>query len=145
VRLEGATKADALLVCDTGFSVLFEAKVLSDVSTMVSYDPTRNQLARCIDVALEKPSERADSRLQLRNPDMTCVVLLTPEVFKNDQTTRLYGWLFDAYKRDSSELLQHHLRHRNDVTDWATVGQRLGWATWEDVHAIAPEGLGWIA
>jgi hypothetical protein len=53
-RLEGATKADAMLVArGTGVAVIFEAKVLSDVSTHITFDVARNQLARTIDVMLE--------------------------------------------------------------------------------------------
>jgi hypothetical protein len=54
-RLEGATKADAVLISpSTGVAVVFEAKVLSDVSSQVTYDATRNQLARSLDVLLDK-------------------------------------------------------------------------------------------
>lgn len=55
-RFEGTTKVDALLVSATGVAVFFEAKVLSDVSSHVEYDITRNQLARLIDVSLQKNS-----------------------------------------------------------------------------------------
>jgi hypothetical protein len=37
----------------TGVAVIFEAKVLSDVSTHITFDVARNQLARTIDVMLE--------------------------------------------------------------------------------------------
>jgi hypothetical protein len=44
-RLEGTTKADAMLLAeDTGVAVTFEAKVLSDVSTNVTFNVARNQL-----------------------------------------------------------------------------------------------------
>jgi hypothetical protein len=57
-RLEGATKADAMLIAPaTGVAVIFEAKVLSDISTHVTFDLARNQLARNIDVMLE-PNRR---------------------------------------------------------------------------------------
>lgn len=53
-RLEGATRADAMLLAPaTGVAVIFEAKVLSDISTHVTFDLARNQLARSIDVMLE--------------------------------------------------------------------------------------------
>lgn len=52
--LEGATKADAVLVApETGFAVLFEAKVLADASGGIGFDVLRNQIARSIDVMLE--------------------------------------------------------------------------------------------
>lgn len=52
---EGTTKVDAMLIAPaTGFSVAFEAKVLSDVSTHTRFDGLRNQLARNIDVLLDR-------------------------------------------------------------------------------------------
>ena len=53
--LEGPTHVDAILVnIDNGFGILFEAKVLSDISYQITYDTTRNQIARNIDVMLEE-------------------------------------------------------------------------------------------
>jgi len=79
MRLEGATKVDAVLLApDTGFAVLFEAKVLADVSGGVEFDVLRNQIARNIDVMLE-PNPRVMCPLNQRNPDRSCFVLLTPE------------------------------------------------------------------
>ncbi len=52
--LEGATKVDAILVApSTGFAVVLEAKVLSDVSSHTTYDAIRNQIARNLDVLLD--------------------------------------------------------------------------------------------
>lgn len=141
-RLEGPTKVDAVLVADTGFTVLFEAKVLSDVSTSISYDVLRNQLARTIDVALERP-RHADPDLSRRDRDKTCVVLLTPEIFKSNPSSRLYGHLYHDYRTDPS-LLAEHLQHRTDVPDWSVVARRLGWATWEDCNEVLPGSLTWL-
>ena len=70
-RLEGATRADAmLLAAATGVSVIFEAKVLSDISTHVTFDLARNQLARSIDVMLEVNPALA-APLSLRKPERT--------------------------------------------------------------------------
>ena len=41
-----------MLINENGFSVLIEAKVMSDISCDVTYDSMRNQLARIIDVML---------------------------------------------------------------------------------------------
>src|SRR4051794_16113553 len=42
-RLEGPTHVDAMLLSEqTGFAVLFEAKVLSDADSKVSFDVMRN-------------------------------------------------------------------------------------------------------
>jgi hypothetical protein len=95
-RLEGATKADAMLIApDTGFAVVFEAKVLSDASPQVGYDALRNQIARNIDVLLD-PNPRLRAPLSARRPDRSCFVLVTPEVLKQHPEGRLYGWLMTS-------------------------------------------------
>lgn len=141
-RLEGATKVDALLIApDTGFAVLFEAKVLADMSTGIEFDVLRNQMIRNIDVMLDhNPALRWP--LNLREPDTTCFVLLTPELFRENRESRLYGLLFDRYKSDPA-LLQKYLPHR-DAADLATVRSRLGWLTWEDCNAVQPGSCPWL-
>lgn len=42
-----------MLLAANGVAVIFEAKVLSDISTHVTFDLARNQLARNIDVMLD--------------------------------------------------------------------------------------------
>jgi hypothetical protein len=101
-HLEGPTHADAmLLVHDTGVTIIFEAKVLSDVSTQVTFDVARNQLARTIDVMLEAPV--LHSPLSSRKPERTFLVLLTPALMQPERAgnavgkSRLHGWLMPAY------------------------------------------------
>jgi hypothetical protein len=68
-RLEGTTKADAMLLAHaSGVAVIFEAKVLSDISTHVTFDLARNQLARSIDVMLEA-NPMLPAPLSLRKPE----------------------------------------------------------------------------
>ena len=126
--LEGPTKADALLISpDTGFAVVFEAKVISDISVGVQFDVLRNQIARTIDVMLD-PSPHLQPPLSERRPERTCFVLITPEIFRKNPESRLYGWLLPAYQRDPV-LLQRHLPHRQ-LADLESVPKRLGWLTW---------------
>jgi len=135
-KLEGATKVDALLTSpDTGFAVLFEAKVVSDTSVDVQFDVLRNQIARTIDVMLE-PNPRLRPPLSRRRPDRTCLLLITPEIFRRNPESRLYGWLLLAYQQDPV-LLQRHLAHRQPA-DLESVPQRLGWLTWEDCNRLHP-------
>ena len=103
-RLEGQTKADAMLLArDTGVAIIFEAKVLSDISTHVTFDVARNQLARTIDVLLEANSKLRPP-LSLRKPERTFLVLLTPALMQTERAgdaiskSRLYGWLMPAYR-----------------------------------------------
>lgn len=123
-KLEGATKVDALLIApETGFAVLFEAKVVSDISTGVQFDILRNQIARTIDVTLEQ-NTRLQPPLSGRRPGRTCYVLITPDIFRKNRESRLYGWLLPAYQQDPA-LLQRHLPHRQPA-GLESVPQRLG-------------------
>jgi hypothetical protein len=76
-RLEGATRTDAMLLAANGVAVIFEAKVLSDISSHVTFDLARNQLARNIDVMLDANPTLA-APLNLRKPERTFLVRLTP-------------------------------------------------------------------
>ena len=145
-RLEGTTKADAMLLSpDTGVAVIFEAKVLSDVSTDVTFDVARNQVARSIDVMLEPGS--GVSPLGERRPERTSFVLITPDLFRRRETglrgSRLYGWLMDGYTDPGSELLGKHLAHRS-THELDDVSNRLGWVSWEDVNKVMPGACSWL-
>jgi len=141
-KLEGPTKVDALLTAPgTGFAVLFEAKVVSDISTGVQFDVLRNQIARTIDVMLE-PNAQLQPPLSERRADRTCFVLITPEIFRRNPESRLYGWLLPAYQQDPA-LLQRHLAHRQPA-ELESVPQRLGWLTWEDCNRLHPGACPWL-
>jgi hypothetical protein len=137
-----------LLAPGTGVAVIFEAKVLSDISTHVTFDLARNQLARSIDVMLEgNPAPTAP--LSLRKPERTFLVLLTPALTQPGRAedaiskSRLYGWLMPAYQDPASSLLRQHLPHR-DSSQLAAAAGRLGWASWEDCNSVAPGACPWL-
>ena len=145
-RLEGTTKADAMLLApSTGVAVIFEAKVLSDVSTHITFDVARNQLARNIDVMLEPGSGK--SPLNQRQPKLTSLVLITPDLFRRRaaglRSSRLYGWLMDAYTEPGNGLLAEHLGCR-EPEELVDVASRLGWASWEDVNVVMPGACSWL-
>jgi hypothetical protein len=149
-RLEGATHADGMLLArDSKVAVIFEAKVLSDVSTHVTYDVARNQLARTIDVMLEAPGQH--SLLSIRKPELTFLVLLTPALMQTSENvnqktiglSRLYGWLMPAYRNRDNSLLRQHLPHRHQH-EVASAADRLGWASWEDCNAVVPRACPWL-
>jgi hypothetical protein len=148
-RLEGTTKADAMLLAPaSGVAVIFEAKVLADISTHITFDLARNQLARSIDVMLEANSQ-LPAPLSLRKPERTFLVLLTPALTQPGRAgdaiskSRLYGWLMPAYKDPDSSLLRQHLPHR-DGHELAGAAERLGWASWEDCNTVAPGACPWL-
>jgi hypothetical protein len=113
--------------------VIFEAKVLSDIDAKVTFDVMRNQLARTIDVALDRNPSLA-ARLDRRDPERTCIALPTPDVFRRNPRSRLYGWLLPHYQRDP-DALATYLPHRSDIS-WPAVSRRLGWLTFEDCRDV---------
>jgi hypothetical protein len=135
---EGATKVDAIFRNQmTGLSIMFESKVLSDISCDVTFDPFRNQLARNIDVMLDD----ADGYLT-PDPDKRLLVLLTPQVFKDRPSTRYYGLLFHQYKGNPA-VLAEHLAHR-DATALAQVPARIGWLSFEECQQVCSVCCPWL-
>ncbi len=141
--LEGATKVDAILVApSTGFAVVFEAKVLSDVSSHTTYDAIRNQIARNLDVLLD-PHPALMHPLNTRLPARTCFVLLTPQIFLDNPHTRLYGSLMRDYRADVTNL-ERDLPHR-DLPELIALSGRLGWTSWERVDELVPGACPWLS
>ena len=140
--LEGATHVDAMFLnVDNGFAWLIEAKVLSDVSYLISFDNFRNQIARNIDVMLDNTS-LPGSGLESRDPGKSLFSLLTPMSFKQYPSSRLYGWLMQEY-RNNPDALKRDLPNRNG-TDWAALQQRIGWLTFEDFEKVRPGACPWL-
>lgn len=140
--LEGRTHLDAMLPNPaTGFAVHFEAKVLSDVDTKTKHDALRNQLARNIDCMAAPASESAPILAQ-RRPERSFLVLLTPELFRINWTSRLYGHLMRAYTTDPAALARD-LPHLDPATCVA-LSRRLGWLTFEDLQSVEPAACPWI-
>ena len=72
--------------------------MLADCSATVTYDVLRNQLARTIDVMLDQ-QPKLTAGLESRYPDLSCFVLLTPELYRQHPRSRLYGWLLKEYRK----------------------------------------------
>ena len=141
--LEGATHVDAMFLNVTnGFAWLIEAKVLSDVSYLISYDNYRNQIARNIDVMLDNTS-LPGSGLEKRDPEKSLFSLLTPVSFKKYPSSRLYGWLMQEYK-NNPYALERDLPHRKEK-NWAALQQRIGWVTFEDFQEVRPGACPWLS
>jgi hypothetical protein len=139
-NLEGATSVDAVIVnVDNGFGLLIEAKVLSDISTTVSFDAFRNQIARSIDIMLEEG--QGPKWLAARKARDSLFALLTPRCFKERPHSRLYGFLYEEYKDDPAALARD-LPHRDE--NWADLARRLGWFTFEDVNDVLPGACPWL-
>lgn len=144
--LEGPTNLDALIInVDTGFNIFFEAKVLSDMSYMISYDDSRNQIARNIDVMLSKHSFTGNNDLRDKmDPKKSLFVLLVPEKFKgDDKTSRLYNYKMKDY-RSNPDTLKIDLKHRDDINDWHSIARRIGWLSWEDFNRVNKKCCPWV-
>jgi hypothetical protein len=145
-KLEGFTHVDALIVNErNGFTVVFESKVLADISVEITFDSMRNQIARIIDVMLEEPDpgEHQSDVLSKRKAGLTCFVLLTPDLFRKNPWSRLYGRVIREYQLDPQALARDP-PHRSEV-DWSGVAKRLGWLTWEDCREALPEACRWLS
>jgi hypothetical protein len=141
--LEGRTHLDALLICpSSGFAVHIEAKVLSDIDAKTTHDSLRNQLARNLD-CLAGPAADGHSVLSARRPDRTFLVMLTPEIFRRNWHSRLYGHLVREYSRDPAAI-QRDLPHLDGIT-CAGLSRRIGWPTFEDLRAVEPAACRWLS
>lgn len=141
-NLEARTNVDALVVVpETGFGLVVEAKVLSDVASYVTFDPARNQIARNVDVMLEHNRD-LPSPMSMRAPDRSFFLLITPQLFMDHPTSRLYGWLMGEYRRDASALARD-LPHRG-AAELDGLERRLGWTSWEQVARLYPDACPWI-
>lgn len=63
------------------------------------------------------------------------LALLTPQQFKDHRSSRLYGHLYDEYKRDPSRL-KDALGHL-DAPTCASLSRRLRWLTFEETRGAA--------
>lgn len=143
-NLEGPTNIDALLINSTnGFAVLIEAKVLSDISYETINNSMRNQIIRNIDVMLSSNSGLAKP-LNKRKPENSLFSLLTPELFRKNCKSRLYGYVFKEYKTNP-EQIRIDLPHRKlDKEKCEKISKRIGWITWEDLKSVNNDCCKWI-
>jgi len=141
--LEGATNVDALLLnSSNGFSVVIEAKVLSDISHDITYDTIRNQISRNIDVMLEKNENLCDP-LNKRDPKRTLFLLVTPRIYKDIPGSRLYGFKMEEYRSDPGSLSRDLLNREG--FDWNRISKRIGWTTWEEIKRVNPDCCLWFS
>ena len=101
----------------------------------------RNQIVRNIDVMLEKNSELYEP-LNCRDPKSTLFLLLTPRLFKENPSRRLYGYIMNDYIANP-ESLKKDLPHREGLA-WSEISKRIGWLTWEDFREVNNECCSWL-
>ena len=101
--LESKTHVDAFIETDK-LLILFELKFTSDISYSTTFNPTRNQLARLIDVGLD---------LNEHNGKKILVLLSTPSRLF-EKKSRLYCYKIEEYSEPS--------KIQNDI-EWRNVSQ----------------------
>ncbi|MFW5983496.1 MAG: hypothetical protein ACOCQ4_03260 [bacterium] len=146
-NLEGATNVDTLILnTSNGFNIFIEGKVLSDISSDITYDVFRNQIARSIDVMTTNHdfADKDDIRRNL-NPKKSFFILLTPKLFQDNPHSRLYGYKFEEYKNQPLALMAD-LNHRTDIEpyEWKDILKRIGWLTWEDINQVNRKCCNWL-
>lgn len=142
--LEGATNVDCIIINTTNnFSVIIEAKVLSDISYSVTYDCQRNQIIRNLDIMLESYNNLHEN-LNKKDPEKCLFILLTPRKFTSKPYSRLYSYKLEEYKNDP-ETIQKELSHRNISLNQARdISNRIGWLCWEDIKEVNPDCCIWM-
>jgi hypothetical protein len=111
--VEGESEIDLAFVSPR-YVVFVESKLGSDLSMCTTYDPSRNQLVRSIDCALEYGCSRP-----------TAVWMFVRDV----AATRLYTALVDDYRRDPRQL--HRLLPHRSLEEVEGISSRLAVITWE--------------
>ena len=110
--------------------------MLADIATHIWYDNLRNQLARNIDCMAY--AAKPPHILSKRDPDRSFFVMLTPELFRRNWRSRLYGHLVREYASDPSAI-QRDLPHLDGLA-CAALSRRVGWLTFEDLGWAWPTG-----
>jgi hypothetical protein len=120
--VEGESEIDLAFV-SPAFVVFVECKLGSDISQSTTYDPSRNQLVRNVDCALEHAAGRP------------AAVWL----FVRDRApSRLYTTLVKDYRRDPRQL--HRLLPHRSPEEVEGMASRLAVLTWQDLlAALCPE------
>lgn len=77
-----------------------ESKLNSDISYRTNASPLRNQLIRVIENLLTFQTSSLD--LTPRYPQRLHFVMMTPKMFKDNPTSRLYGFLLEKYSSDGN-------------------------------------------
>ena len=77
-----------------------------------------------------------------RNSDRSFLVMLTPDLFRRQWRSRLYGHLVREYMADPAAL-QRDLPHL-DGFSCAALSRRIGWLTFEDLRSVEPQACPWL-
>ena len=82
--------------------------------------------------------------LDKRDPKKTLFLLLTPKLFKDNPSSRFYGYKMRDYTDPNRgvEFLHEDLPHRTKE-ELKDVPDRIGWLTWEDFKQVNSKCSPW--
>jgi len=101
--VEGHTHIDCYIET-SDYIIPIEAKFMSDISYEVKYNPKRNQIARTIDVCLEKAKKKNKK---------VAFMLLIPKGF--DNPSRFYHYKMNDYQEP--QKLKEDLKHQQETLE----------------------------
>jgi len=124
-----------------------ECKFLSDLSTGVTHDKSRNQLTRVIENLLCFQNDSG------RFPDDICFTLLTPRAFQLEPKAKLYGYKYLEFLDDLSrggELIKSEInklqipkryetKWNYPILDERLKKLRFNWTSYEDIFEMVLE------
>jgi hypothetical protein len=116
--VEGESEIDLTFI-SRAFVVFVEAKLGSDISLSTKYDPSRNQIVRSIDCALEHASGLPAAMWMF---------------VRDTAPSRLYTSLIDDYRRDPRQL--HRLLPHRSQDEVEAISSRLAVITWDALLGV---------
>ena len=123
---EGPTEIDVVLITPAVL-VVIEGKAAHDIPVSTPWDPHRDQVARCLDAALE-----------LAGPQRRPYALLITDDYVHegpDTLPKAYEALLPRY-RDDPAFRAARLPHRS-AAELARLDGHIGWVSWADMVDIA--------
>lgn len=142
IKLRTGTKSGIELMQNKNSWIAFcEMKWYSDISTNVTYDKYRNQLARVIENAILFNDNNC-------YPTKVYVNLISPDIFKQSgNKSRLYSYKFEEYVK-SSKVIENDLK--NCMLDFSNQNMKsqiynrisvleLKWTTFDELFKYIPE------
>jgi hypothetical protein len=123
-------------IAENGTVCFVEAKLFSDCSNDTSYDPLRNQITRVIENLICFQNNNVF-------PERTYFTLLTPRLFKDNPSSKLYGYKFFEYQ--NADKLKNDFQNaaiiERNIKNWKypiDIDRRiqtltLNWITYEDI------------
>ena len=142
IKLRSGTESGIELIHNKNSWIAFcEMKWYSDISTNVTYDKYRNQLARVIENAILFNDNNC-------YPTKVYVNLISPGIFKQSgNKSRLYSYKFEEYVK-SSKVIENDLK--NCMLDFSNQNMKsqiynrisvleLKWTTFDELFKYIPE------